>query len=115
MSQYYSQPAESTTAELETMCAAMEPYHAKLAAFATPEEIRRFLAQEGVRGKRGSALSCPIAVYISRSGEQAHVTVVSVGPAASPVVRSFDNTDAMSNFVHRFDLRLYPELVEAES
>lgn len=96
---------------MDDITVAMEPYYAKLAALSTAEEIRDFLAAEGVRGWRRSHLACPIAAYISKgSGEPVNVDKSTIGPATCLSHRPFVHTSAMALFIMRFDYGAYPEL-----
>ena len=91
----------------------------KLAQFDTADEIAQYLQHLGIKGHRTSSTHCPISQFMSeRTG-----LVVSTGSA----VRTFANveywkalehnfkapvTDAMCDFIARFDRGRYPELID---
>lgn len=94
---------------------AVEPYRNKVAAFETAQEIREFLAGEGVKADLEGSTSCALAVYLSReSGCNVSVgleTMSTFNDTFTDFLKVGTHTDAMSCFVCNFDRGLYPELV----
>lgn len=98
------------------------PYVEKIAMFQTAQEIRGFLASEGIQARMGCPHSCAIAEYVHKaSGVEVSVgKAVFVGhvPVYENVVDGDDlilrNSGAMEDFILNFDTGLYPELVAAE-
>lgn len=94
---------------------AVEPYRNKIAAFETAQEIREFLAGEGVKADFEGSTSCALAVYLSReSGCNVSVgldTMSTFSGCFKDYLRLGANTHAMFNFVCNFDRGMYPELV----
>jgi hypothetical protein len=90
----------------------MAPYYQKLADMQSAQEIRAFLASEGIRGVCGSTTQCPIAEYVGRrSGVPTCVggwviPVSGTGGTPRPAM-----TPAMLNFIREFDRGIYEELV----
>lgn len=105
-----------STDESLAIRAAMEPYYNKIAALTTAEQIRAFLAAEGIRSPRYSfsrGMTCPIATYISRGCD--HTVYVRNYEITAAYVEdkqytNFSNTPAMREFIRRFDNSEYPEL-----
>lgn len=92
---------------------AVSPYLGKLEAFETAEEIRQFLAAEGIKAVPSSASTCAIAEYV-RQGSGVRVCVSRYNTyirSTSPVGK---HTKAMSEFTQRFDRGEYRELLDWE-
>lgn len=91
------------------------PYLSKLADFGTAEEIREFLVSEEIVATL-TASTCPIAEYVRHNSGQT-LTVYKRGAATihqDNMYHLFDNSEAMGEFIVKFDLRLYPELLKKE-
>jgi hypothetical protein len=104
---------------------AVGPYVAKLAAFDTADEIRDFLVQEEIHAVRLDPKACALAAYVRRGSGQtvlvcndmlrAIVTDIVSTPAGRRITISTAEvadkpTQAMSDFIVRFDSGKYPEL-----
>lgn len=88
---------------------------AMLFSFDSSEEIAQFLAAEGITGFHQMTEACPIANYLNReTGLPVLVDSGSVLFKKTPdIAVSFDNTDAVYDFVNDFDDGEYPELAES--
>lgn len=80
----------------------------------THEEVADFLRGQGIKGKRGNAQKCPVAIYLSGvSGESIKVTYVNA--IDYKTCRVYRLGEAVSEFVRIFDLRWYPDLIQGEN
>lgn len=105
-----------TPLQCDDIRSAVEPYLRKLADLQTADEIRDFLVTEGVQAVPGNATKCAIAEYLFQaSGQVVGVTRKSTVVLADKWARGIGkHTEAMSEFVIRFDHYQYPELVAEE-
>lgn len=134
--------AVEATEKLAGIRLAIEPYAGKLAGFTTAQEIREFLAGEGIKATPKSGRSCAIAEYVRRESGVDDVRVTGGGISAaigtSPLalfygdgfgsryrsnigdkyVTNYEcvarNTEAMLEFIVAFDQGEYPELETTE-
>lgn len=98
----------------------------KLAQFQTPEQLRQFFQDEGIKGIVGHAAKCPIATWMQQTTQVRQVTVAGsvkifnkcvVTSFGEPVSNDlkFSHTDATEGFVALFDQGAYPELQRFEN
>lgn len=93
----------------------------KLAQFEDSEDIADFLRSQGVRGRRGEADMCVLAVWLkNETGENVvvnpnHISLTTEDPITGLLKYDhlFDNTDAMEVFIRRFDDREFGDLIES--
>lgn len=95
---------------------AVRPYIKILAEFTTAEQIRVFLWEKGVRGWRSESESCPIATYLQKeSSWPVSVGYHSIACMAGGIPLMYSRlgvpTEAMVEFISRFDHGDYPELM----
>jgi hypothetical protein len=90
----------------------------KLAGFSSAQEVREFLASEGVKATPKKSDSCAIAHYLHRETEQivsVHRGGVTVWEETLPFnfnrTQVAQHTAAMLDFINHFDHGDYPELI----
>lgn len=89
----------------------------KLAGFSSAQEVREFLAGEGVKATPGNPSRCAIAHYLHRETEQTvsvhhgGITVWEEKALMSNSTHVAQHTEATLDFINHFDHGHYPELV----
>lgn len=96
----------------------------KLASFETAEEVRSYLASEGVKGNPSTPYDCPLSTWARETTGKPAVTcglstqdggtisTWTLGENRDSI--SFPLTKAMNEFACNFDAGQYPELVNPE-
>lgn len=81
----------------------------------TPDEIRALLVAKGIKGIRGQACDCPIAVYI---GREVQIVRIKAYPWSNITWRllgrgweSIDTPESVGMFISSFDNKEFPELI----
>lgn len=81
------------------------------------ENVGKFLADQGVKGRRREACECPVAVYLKRETGAARTDVTTEECSVTWWDGSFeliDNAHPVTDFVKWFDRGYYPHM-EASS
>jgi hypothetical protein len=94
----------------------IRPYINVLSGFETAEEIRAFLAKEGVTGRTYESESCPVAEYLrAKSGFKVTVGYTKISACSTIPLLHLATlgvpTPAMVDFIINFDQGDYPELL----
>lgn len=99
----------------------------KIAQFQTAEEIAGYLGEQGVRAIPECGTDCAIARYMQDATGVKNVFVGTAQIFLNPPMDTecvvdidaaedtYDHTPAMRDFVTRYDMGAYPELVEVRS
>lgn len=84
----------------------------KLAQFETAEEIATFLRGYGIKAYRRKSTTCAVAMFLEQmTGSPVSVGPSSIGLAQKPGTIIVNNTKAIEQFIIRFDLGHYPDLI----
>lgn len=88
----------------------------KLSNFESAQEIREYFNSLGLKGFTCQAMQCPIATFLAdQTGEKVVVEPMFIARAVDGTwVNSFENTAAMTEFIHQFDDWCFPELIHPE-
>lgn len=97
----------------------MTPFAQAVAALGdTPESVSTLLREKGVKGKRYSASSCPIANYLKSCGFEV-VTVADFAARYTSELRAPDECaslpDGVKNWIMQFDDGEYEEFSDSET
>lgn len=87
----------------------------KLAGFETADEIAQFLLDQGVKGTLGSATNCAISMWMKEVTGDPSIRTTQACIACSLGLQNIvieTNTDAMADFVSKFDEAQYPALLD---
>lgn len=86
----------------------------KLRNFETADELAAYFKEEGVKGVRATASSCPIALYFTQhTGKKVTVSSrIKIWESEVQMGESFGHTPATEKFIDLFDEGFYPELCQ---